>query len=479
MALSRSRSPSQQPRMADARSQAQLYRCLMHEAVQLLAPQRLLLVLDAPDGLVAAGQQLPRGERAAELLRAIGPWLDEARQSRLGRLRHGPEGAPLRAQRSCLVAPLVGRAQVLGFLYADVEGGHGRFEAPQLTLLEILARQAALALDAMAERQALEDRLQDSAEALARRAGELTLINSIQQGMAQRLGFEAIIQLVGDKLRELFQSGDVTIMWWEHASNQVRAVYRYEHDRPLPLPPARPLRPDEPLAMVLGDSKARVLGTHQEQTEHGLKPYPGTDWAHSIAAVPIVGSERMLGVIGLQNHEREHAFGPHQVSLLETVATGMGLALENALLFDETQKRARETREALAHQTAAAEVLQVIGSSVSDTGPVFDKILECSAKLFEAASFSLLMKDERGQLNLVRRLTTSAGRLAMGAERADALDRALAETYPLPVDDSSAEIAFRTGDVVEFADVLNDPSAPQTMRRIAEQMGRSFAKLAA
>ena len=32
---------------------------------------------------------------------------------------------------------------------------------------------------------------------------------------AARLPFEAIIHMVGDKLREVFDSGDVNILWWD------------------------------------------------------------------------------------------------------------------------------------------------------------------------------------------------------------------------------------------------------------------------
>ena len=67
---------------------------MLQEAGRLLGAQRLLLVLDGgDDGPAVAGMRLPPAERCKDLLRAVAPWLEEARQSRECTLRHGPAGA--------------------------------------------------------------------------------------------------------------------------------------------------------------------------------------------------------------------------------------------------------------------------------------------------------------------------------------------------------------------------------------------------
>ena len=64
----------------------------------------------------------------------------------------------------------------------------------------------------------------------------------------------------------------------------------------------------------------------------------------SLIMVPLVAGDQARGLINLIDMEREHAFSASDVRLLQTLANSMSVALENARLFDETQRRTRETR---------------------------------------------------------------------------------------------------------------------------------------
>ena len=74
------------------------------------------------------------------------------------------------------------------------------FSESSVNLLTTLANSMSVAL----ENARLFDETQRLLKETEQRAAELAVINSIQEGMAAELDFQAIIDLVGDKLREVF-----------------------------------------------------------------------------------------------------------------------------------------------------------------------------------------------------------------------------------------------------------------------------------
>ena len=82
-----------------------------------------------------------------------------------------------------------------------------------------------------------------------------------------------------------------------------------------------------------------VFNTAGDYKKHSTGALPGTDQSKSLIAVPIISSDRFLGTIIIENYEVESAYGESELRLLTTIAASLGTALENARLFDETQRR--------------------------------------------------------------------------------------------------------------------------------------------
>ena len=47
------------------------------------------------------------------------------------------------------------------------------------------------------------------------RVAELQIINSVQEGLAKQLDFQGIIDLIGDKVREIFKADTTTVGMYE------------------------------------------------------------------------------------------------------------------------------------------------------------------------------------------------------------------------------------------------------------------------
>jgi signal transduction histidine kinase len=91
----------------------------------------------------------------------------------------------------------------------------------------------------------------------------------------------------------------------------------------------------------------------------------GTEPAKSMIYVPLTSGYRVSGMISLQNLEREHAFSDMDVRLLETLAASISVALENASLFDETQRLFLEAKEARTAAEQASQAKSAFLSSMS------------------------------------------------------------------------------------------------------------------
>jgi GAF domain-containing protein/DNA-binding response OmpR family regulator len=115
----------------------------------------------------------------------------------------------------------------------------------------------------------------------------------------------------------------------------------------------------------------------REQTEAEAEaPY-------AVLAVPLLREDEAVGAI-ITN--RESAFTASEIALVETFARQAVIAIENARLF-------REQQEAVEQLTATAEVLEIVSKSPTDLAPVGEAIAERVARLCQAESASVYLRD--------------------------------------------------------------------------------------
>src|SRR5262249_25103513 len=107
--------------------------------------------------------------------------------------------------------------------------------------------------------------------------------------------------------------------------------------------------------------------------------------ARSFVGVPMLKENRLIGAMVIYRQE-VHPFTERQTELLKNFADQAVIAIENTRLLTEL-------RESLQQQTATADVLKVISSSLNDLNPVFEVIGQRAEKLCDAEISVISMVD--------------------------------------------------------------------------------------
>jgi signal transduction histidine kinase len=84
----------------------------------------------------------------------------------------------------------------------------------------------------------------------------------------------------------------------------------------------------------------------------------------SAVFVPLVVGDHVRGNISLQNVDREHAFTESDVRLLTTLANSMSVALENARLFDQTNKLLADADQRATEMATVNRISQALVSQL-------------------------------------------------------------------------------------------------------------------
>ncbi len=256
-----------------------------------------------------------------------------------GAVRIPREGEEIDKNEAFLGVPILAGGKVIGA--ASVQSyKQNAFNLDDLRLLQTMANAMSVAL----ENARLFDESQRLLKETEERNAELAIINSVQEGLASKLKMQAIYDLVGDKIRDIFDSQSVVIAIFDHANERTYIPYNLENGERYPVDPF----PFTGLhRQLIRTGKTALINENAEQrrAELGMVVLPGTQPTKSMAFVPLMIGGKVNGAISLQNVERENAFSESDVRLLQTLANAMSVALENARLFDETQLLLKEAEE--------------------------------------------------------------------------------------------------------------------------------------
>jgi GAF domain-containing protein/ActR/RegA family two-component response regulator/anti-sigma regulatory factor (Ser/Thr protein kinase) len=273
------------------------------------------------------------------------------------RIVYGPDTAERigrSTDRALLAAPLIVRDRVFGVLAVGDRTGR-RFSQEDVSLAEAFAHQAAIALE-NARLFALEASRRAQSEALA----------EVEREMAAELDPDRLLQLIVDRAARLF-GGDCLIYLARGQRLRVAAASPGYEDEP-------ELAFGQGLTGVAAQTRQGFLVNDYAQSEHAIARYVTRGESRAMGS-PLVLRDRLLGVIGVfRTGADQPRFTADDHAVLDSFANQAAIALENARLHEETERR-RRTAEHL------AELGRLLSQSL-DPEEVGQRIVESVRALF-------------------------------------------------------------------------------------------------
>jgi PAS domain S-box-containing protein/putative nucleotidyltransferase with HDIG domain len=227
--------------------------------------------------------------------------------------------------------PLQAEEQVVGVLHVWYASCH-TFSESEKRLLMAIADMAGNAI----RRAALYEQTRHNAERLLK-------VNALGRALAATLDIEETYRLTYNYLSEIVDCPNFGISLFDEDKQLIRAAFVISDGQEVEVSRFPPLRYD-PENTIAG--RSRAIATHQPVIQTDLarlaKKADATvvdnHLPESAVYLPMLVKDRVIGLLELQSY-LPRAYSTQDVELLSMMANQIGLSIQNARLFAETQRQ--------------------------------------------------------------------------------------------------------------------------------------------
>jgi signal transduction histidine kinase/DNA-binding response OmpR family regulator len=229
------------------------------------------------------------------------------------------------------------------------------FTESDLRLLTTLTNSMSVAL----ENARLFDETTHLLAEAKQRATELSTVNSISKALASQLDPDELIDLVGSQMKNLFKANIVYLALLNPKNKTIYFPYQYGDDM-------APMKLGEGLtSKIILNGEPLLINKDVQELRAQLGVQRIGIPAASYLGVPIPVGDEIIGVLSVQSTEHENRFDENDLRLLSTIASSVGVALQNAKLFEEVQAAKMEAEAASKVAEKANEAKSAFLSTVS------------------------------------------------------------------------------------------------------------------
>ncbi|MFC3879829.1 response regulator [Algoriphagus namhaensis] len=272
--------------------------------------------------------------------------------------------------KSAVFVPIIIGQTVRGSVSLQNLDHERAFSDAEVNLLVTITNSMGVAL----ENTRLFDETNRLLEESKQQANELSAVNRVTQALASQLSLDEIIHLVGDQMKELFNANIVYLALLDESSAMINFPYRYGDEMP-------PQKLGEGLtSKILNSGKPLLINRDVEEMTVAMGASHLGMPSASYLGVPIFQGEKAIGVLSVQSTELENRFDESDSSLLSTIASSVGVAINKAQLFEEvvaSKQAAEQANEAKsAFLSTVSHELRTPLTSVLGFAKIIQKRLE-------------------------------------------------------------------------------------------------------
>jgi diguanylate cyclase (GGDEF)-like protein len=198
-----------------------------------------------------------------------------------------------------------------------------------------------------------------------RRTKEFELLTQIGQAISSRLDQDEVLRAIQKELGQIFDTSEFYIAFQE--GDQIRFELEVVQGEVLP---KRSRKVGSGLTdYIIRTGQPLLIRSDLEKTRErlGVSFVPGRP-AKCFCGAPILLGGRPAGVMAAMNTEREYVFEERDLEVMQIAAGQVSVAVENARLFAEEQRRARQfaflnniSKTAISSEDAEQMLAEIVG----------------------------------------------------------------------------------------------------------------------
>jgi len=186
-----------------------------------------------------------------------------------------------------------------------------------------------------------EEELRHSRAALQTQTRQLETLQEISRTISGLQDLKSTLELILEQVKAVLPTDGFVVSLYDQETNMISFPLVYDDGKTYEDQP-RPLFPESLIAEAIHERKTCILNRSLEQANDGLPSYHrlgSQKPSASVLTAPMIIHERVIGTVAVHSYTAG-VYNQEHIAILTGAANQIAIAIENARLYETSQKRA-------------------------------------------------------------------------------------------------------------------------------------------